>query len=430
LPPDAEVVVVGGGIVGTSAALALALSGIRTVLCEKAHIACEQSSRNWGWCRQAGRDEREMPLIMESLRLWHEMDQLTEGVTGFRECGVLYVGESEADEARFDAWLTMARRYDLGAGVVQQEELRRLMPGASGSYKCGLHVPSDGCAEPQKAAPTIARAAQRNGAKVLTHCAVRGLELSAGRVSAVVTERGSIKCATVILAGGAWSSLFCGALGVNLPQLKVLSSVLRTAPVETGPTVCTLMRDLGYRKRVDGGYTIARGIGAYEVPLVPDTLRFVREYLPMVKRERAGIRPRLNARSWLEMATPRRWALDAPSPFERTRVLDPKPNEVFNRQARQAMVRLYPEFASVPVAQEWAGYIDVAPDAIPYIGEVRAIPGLTVATGFSGHGFGIGPGAGRLAAAIATGQAPFVDATPFRVTRFSDGTPIVLGTEL
>jgi glycine/D-amino acid oxidase-like deaminating enzyme len=181
---------------------------------------------------------------------------------------------------------------------------------------------------------------------------------------------------------------------------------------------------------VDGGYTIARGIGAYEVPLVPDTLRFVREYLPMVKRERAGIRPRLNARSWLEMATPRRWALDAPSPFERTRVLDPKPNEVFNRQARQAMVRLYPEFASVPVAQEWAGYIDVAPDAIPYIGEVRAIPGLTVATGFSGHGFGIGPGAGRLAAAIATGQAPFVDATPFRVTRFSDGTPIVLGTEL
>ena len=106
LPAATNVVGIGGGIIGTFAAFTLADQGIPVVLCEKGYIACEQSSRNWGWCRQAGRDAREMPLIVQSLQLWRDMDRLTEFDTGFRECGVLYVGESEADvEARFAAWV-------------------------------------------------------------------------------------------------------------------------------------------------------------------------------------------------------------------------------------------------------------------------------------------------------------------------------------
>jgi len=91
-------------------------------------------------------------------------------------------------------------------------------------------------------------------------------------VRAVVTERGTIACDAAILAGGAWSSLFCASLGVRLPQLKVLSSVMRTAPLEGGPDTCTYMNDLGYRKRADGGYTIARGSG-FVVPMVPDSVK-------------------------------------------------------------------------------------------------------------------------------------------------------------
>ena len=429
IPRSTSVAVIGGGIVGSSAALALAARGISVVLCEKAHIACEQSSRNWGWCRQAGRDEREMPLIVESLRLWRDMDRLTTSATGFRECGVMYVGESEADEARFDAWLAMARPFDIGARMVGGAELKRLMPGAQGEFRCALHVPTDGCAEPQKAAPAIARAAQRMGAVILAHCAVRGLARVAGRVRAVVTERGTIACDAVILAGGAWSSLFCASLGVRLPQLKVLSSVMRTAPLESGPDTCTYMDDLGYRKRADGGYTIARGTG-YVVPVVPDALRYLREYLPTIRTEASAMKPRLNAQSWRELTGPRRWPLDRPSPFEKTRVLDPAPNRALNQEAWRAMVRLYPQFAAVPIVQQWAGYIDVTPDVVPYISAVGAVPGLTVATGFSGHGFGIGPGAGRLAADLATGQSPSVDPAPFRISRFSDGSPIVIGPEV
>jgi glycine/D-amino acid oxidase-like deaminating enzyme len=428
LPSATSVVIIGGGIIGASAALTLASRGIPTTLCEKGYIACEQSSRNWGWCRQAGRDEREMPLIVESLRLWRDMDRRTESETGFRICGVMYVGETEADEQRFTAWLDMARPYEIGTRIVRGDELKALMPGASRTYRCGLHVPTDGCAEPQKAAPAIVRAAQRKGAVILAHCAVRGIEREAGRVSAVITERGRIVCNTVILAGGAWTSLFCASLGIRLPQLKVLSSVMRTAPV-AGPDTCTYMSDLGYRKRRDGGYTIARGSG-YVVPMVPDSLRYFREFLPTIVKESAALKPRFNAQSLREFLAPRRWSLDTPSPFENTRVLDPAPDKTMNREALEAMIRLYPQFAQVPIVQAWGGYIDVTPDVVPYISAVGDLPGLTVAAGFSGHGFGIGPGAGQLAAELATNQTLSVDAAPFRASRFSDGSPIVIGPEI
>ena len=429
VPAATGVVVIGGGIVGTYAALTLAGRGIPVVLCEKGHIACEQSSRNWGWCRQAGRDAREMPLIVQSLQLWRDMNRLTESDTGFRQCGVLYVGESESDEARFAEWMDMAKPYEIGNRLVRGAELAALMPGASRTFACGLYVPTDGCAEPQRAAPAIARAAQRKGAIVLAHCAARGIERMGGRAAAVITERGRIACDAVVLAGGAWSSLFCASLGIRLPQLKVLSSVMRTAPVADGPDPCTYLDEVGYRKRRDGGYTIAKGAG-YVAPFVPDSLRYLREFLPTLRKERDSMRIRVNAQSLRELRAPRSWPLDRPSPFEATRVLDPAPNKTLNGQALAAMISLYPRFRDVHVVQQWGGYIDVTPDVVPYISPVGTLPGLTVATGFSGHGFGIGPAAGRLAADLATGATPSADPTPFRVSRFSDGSPITLGPEI
>src|SRR5258707_4069692 len=273
MPAATSVVVIGGGIIGTFAALTLANRGIPVVLCEKGYIACEQSSRNWGWCRQAGRDAREMPLIVQSLQLWRYMNRMTESDTGFRQCCVLYVGESEADERRFTAWADMAKPYDIGTRIVRGTELAALMPGVSRTYACGLYVPTDGCAEPQRAAPAIARAAQRKGAIVLTHCAVRGIERTGGRAAAVITERGRIACDAVILAGGAWASLFCANLGIRLPQLKVLASVMRTAP-GGGPDPCTYMDEVGYRKRRDGGDTTCQGRG-HPTALLPRSLRDV-----------------------------------------------------------------------------------------------------------------------------------------------------------
>ena len=116
---------------------------------------------------------------------------------------------------------------------------------------------------------------------------------------------------------------------------------------------------------------------------------------------------------------PRRWRLDEVTPFERVRVLDPAPVPGILAEARANLARDFPGFASMRVADNWAGLMDATPDAVPVIGPVAALPGLTLASGFSGHGFGIGPGAGRLAAEIATGTPPVVDPAPFRLERFA-----------
>src|SRR5437588_3065211 len=125
LPERADVVIIGGGIIGASTALFLAQKGIRAVLCEKGHIAGEQSSRNWGWCRKMGRDPRELPLIIESLALWGDMNELVAGETGFRRTGTLYLCRTEAEIARRAAWLEHASLYQLDSRVIGAAEIER-----------------------------------------------------------------------------------------------------------------------------------------------------------------------------------------------------------------------------------------------------------------------------------------------------------------
>jgi glycine/D-amino acid oxidase-like deaminating enzyme len=429
LPAQADVVVIGGGIIGISAALDLARQGMSVALCEKGKLAGEQSSRNWGWVRKTGRDLREVPLIIESLRMWEELE--SRGIdVGFRQCGVLYVAENDADRDRYERWLAAVRPFQLGSRIIEGEDLANHLPGATRRFAKGaLYTATDGRAEPQKAVPAIAAAARAAGAVILENCAVRGLDLQGGRVLGVVTEKGRVACKSAVLAGGAWSRLFLGSLGLRLPQLKVRASVLRTAPIAGGPETSAWLGSFAYRKRADGGYTIANGRGNV-VPITPDSFRFFGEFLPAARAERRGLRLRLE-RSFLDEAlTPSRWALDQPSPFEKTRTLDPDAVTSINTQAEAAIGEVFPIFRSLQVKQHWAGMIDVTPDAVPVISEVDTLPGLVIATGFSGHGFGIGPAAGRLAAEIATGRPTLVDATPFRFSRFTDGSPIVLDAGL
>ncbi len=288
-------------------------------------------------------------------------------------------------------------------------------------FKGALYTASDGRAEPQKAAPAIAEGARQHGATILTNCAVRGIETAGGKVVGVVTERGRIACDAVVLAGGAWSRLFCGSLGLNLPQLKVRSSVMRTEPLEGAPETAAVGNSFAFRKRLDGGYTIANGLTT-NAEIVPDSFRLFFDFLPALRQEWEYLRFRLGERFIEEWRTPRHWALDGESPFERVRVLDPDPVGRDNDVAQKRIAEVFPVFAQAQIAQRWAGLIDVMPDAVPVISPVETVPGFFVATGFSGHGFGIGPAAGRLMADLVTGDAPLVDPTPFRFSRFSDGS--------
>jgi glycine/D-amino acid oxidase-like deaminating enzyme len=246
--------------------------------------------------------------------------------------------------------------------------------------------------------------------------------MSAGAVSGVVTEKGALRCSQVVLAAGAWSSLFCGNLGISLPQLKVQNSVLRTEPLEAALPECNVSAGrYAFRRRLDGGFSVADG-NANRVDIVPDSFRNLGIFLPALATEWRSLRLRLGPRFLEEWRWKRRWSADEVTPFERVRTHDPIPDSAASEAALQRLAVDFPAFTKAKIAQHWAGLIDVTPDAVPVISPVDALPGLVVATGFSGHGFGIGPGAGKLAADLATNGTPIVDPSDFRFSRFSDGT--------
>ena len=109
LPKAVDVVIIGGGIVGTTAAYFLAKRGLSVALVEKGHIACEQSSRNWGWCRQQNRDHRELPISSVSMKLWDNLAAEIGRDLGFRRCGLFYATEKEEVLAQWEAWNPIGR---------------------------------------------------------------------------------------------------------------------------------------------------------------------------------------------------------------------------------------------------------------------------------------------------------------------------------
>ncbi|MBB5222786.1 glycine/D-amino acid oxidase-like deaminating enzyme [Amaricoccus macauensis] len=419
LPQKVDVVVIGGGIAGVATTLFLAEKGVSVALCEKGLIAGEQSTRNWGWVRQMGRDPLELPLAIESLTLWRTMNARIGEETGFRQRGITYLCDTRRDVAHYEEWLGHARTYQLDSRLVAPKDLPGLLPGITeGRFLAGLHTATDGCAEPTRAAPAMARAAARLGAHVLTSCAVRSLETEAGRVSGVVTEHGPIRCASVVLAGGAWSRLFAGNLGIDFPQLKILGTTARIDGVSgTVPDMPVGGGTFAARPRLDGGYT-ATMRNANIAPITPDSFRLFADFAPTLVKSWHELTLRVNGRFFEEWRTPKRWAADEVSPFERVRILDPQPHDRFNSDGLKHLARAFPGFAGARITHSWAGLVDATPDAVPVIGPVGSIPGFYIASGFSGHGFGIGPGAGKLMAEIVTGSPTCVDARPFRLDRF------------
>ncbi|NNE21043.1 MAG: FAD-binding oxidoreductase [Rhizobiales bacterium] len=425
LPRKTGVVVIGGGIIGTSTALELAERGIDVVLCEKGEIAGEQSSRNWGWCRQMGRDIREIPLILEAMKLWRGMDKRIGASTGYTECGIAYVSETEEEMAAREQWLDeCARPYQLSSHIIDGDKVAELLPGSTTRWKGALYTPNDGRAEPQMAAPAIARAIRAAGGKVFTNCAVRGFETSAGKIAGVVTEKGPIACDNIVLAGGAWSRRFCGNANVKLKQLSVIGSVQRTAPIETGLETSFSGGRFAVRKRADGGYTVThRHLSVADI--VPASFPQFFDFLPALRMDWNGLKLRLGSRFFDEARLANRWSLDQTSPFEMVRTLDPEPIPAILDEALASLKAHYPVFDGIEITERWGGCIDATPDAVPVISAVDHIPGFHLATGFSGHGFGIGPGAGKLMAEIVTGATPCVDPEPFRYSRMVDGTRMI-----
>lgn len=418
LPKSVDVAIIGGGLIGITSALFLAERGLSVVICEKGRVGGEQSTRNWGWCRKMGRDPVEIPLAVASASLWEGMNARVGAETGFRKTGIFYLCKSEKEIAKYQAWLRHEAARDLDSVILSSVEIGEKLPTLHGRWEGALYTHSDGRAEPSLAIAAIAAAAKAAGVLILEQCAVRGVERSAGRLSSIVTEHGPINCGQAVVAGGAWTRLFLGNLGTAFPQLKVIGSVLRTEPLDGAPEQAVAGADFAFRKRLDGGYTIAQK-NANLAHIVPDSFRLFFRFLPAFRSEGNEIRLRFGKTFLDELRQPRRWALDKTSPFETGRVLAPKPSMHVLREGLRNLRKHFPEFAAAKIADCWGCAIDVTPDAIPVIDEITDIPGLYVASGFSGHGFGVGPAAGHLMADLIVGQRPIVDPAPYRLSRLA-----------
>lgn len=429
LPEAVDVAIIGAGVIGMATAWFLARAGVSVLVCEKGRVAGEQSSRNWGWVRQQGRDAAELPIMMHSIGLWEGLEQALGESVGFARGGCLFLAERESEVAELEDFLDLAKDHDLDSRLINGCEVDALLDSRPGQWCAALYTPSDGRAEPFIAVPALARGVQRAGGRVREACAVRALDMEAGRVRGLVTEDGRVRAQQVVCAAGAWSSVFCRHHGLELPQLTVKSTVCRTsaAPEIFPGEGCG--NDLAFRRRADGGYTLAL-INLWEHFVGRDSFRYLREFLPLLWTSRSHTRVRFGDGLMDRLAGHGAWNGDQESPFERTRVLDPAPGKDALKRIRRLIPQRFPALESVSLVEGWAGMVDAMPDAVPVMDRVETLPGLFLSTGFSGHGFGIGMGAGHVMARMLQGKEPQFDLSRFRYTRFSDGSRLELGPSI
>ena len=420
LPDEADVVVIGGGIVGCSTAYFLAKSGFKVVLLEKGEISDEQSGRNWGWTRQHGRDPREIRLAMLSLSIWTEFaEELGRDFERIRE-GSLRLAYSDEDMARHEAWAQEVRDLDIESTVLSRTEVKELIPQLDGPFLGGTYTQSDGQAEPRTATVAIAEAAEELGATVVTHCAVEDISTQDGAVTQVTSEGGAIKTPIVVCAAGAWSYKVGRFVGLSLPQRAVTATVACTTPVPLFTHTIVGGAGVSFRQKRDGTLYIA-STGSVYYDLDMEALSHLRLFLPNFRRARNEIHVRVGRELLRDILRRMPWSSARKHPFAHTVGVEPKPDQRTVAASLANLHELVPSLGEVGILRVWAGRIDVTPDAVPVIGTVPEVEGFIFATGFSGHGFALGPGVGFVVAKLIAGHETSVDLYPLRYSRFEEG---------
>jgi glycine/D-amino acid oxidase-like deaminating enzyme len=425
LPSSADVVIVGGGIVGSTTAYYLASRGISVALLEKGVIGCEQSSRNWGWCRLQNRDVREMPLAVISMDLWDKLPSEIGVDVGFRRCGLRYATDDEAALAQWEKWRSVAKDFQVDTRMLTGAEAAAVVPETRRKWVGGLHSVNDGKGEPAIAAPRIAAGARRRGATIHQKCAARGVDLANGRVVGVQTEKGYIRTDAVLCAAGAWASRFLRPQGINFPQAGVRQTAVRTKPTaNVGEAL--YCPDFAMTRRLDGSYTLAMS-GRAQIDITPQGLRYAREFMPQFLQRRKMVKVGVGKSFFSGPESLGSVLTNNEQIFERHRVLDPKPMSWLARQVLDNVRDTFRELGDLEVDSVWGALVDCTPDATPVISAVKEADGLFLAAGCSGHGFGLGPGIGFLAAQLIVNDVPCVDPTEFRLSRFFDGSKLQVG---
>ena len=427
LPNEVDVIIVGGGMVGVMTAWFLQKAGKTVFICEKGRVSGEQSCRNWGFVRQAGRDIAELPMMIDCMADWRDLQEEIGDAVGFRQPGSMFVSKNDEELKGYALWAdTIAKPHGLSSRMLTTKEIDDKLGTKHPPYKGALYTENDGCAEPFTAVPAIAKCLHRKGGVAIReNCAVRLLNVQGERVVGVHTEDGDVKADRVMVAAGLWTGRLLKNHGLHFPQLLANTTIARTEPVDDPIQLTFGHRDACFRSRVDGGYNLMPG-EIMEHELCFESFAFGLQFLPALKRfyRHTSVIPGLYEGFGRRLFPKHRWSKNEVSPFEKTRVLNPKHSSRHFKKIRKNVAEHFPELAALPIAESWTGATDMTPDLLPALGQIAKYDGLYIASGLSGHGFGLGPAIGKLMADELLGNAPRFDLSPFRFERFSDGSKL------
>jgi glycine/D-amino acid oxidase-like deaminating enzyme len=380
----ADVVLVGGGVVGASTAFHLASRGVsRIVVCERRWIAAGASGKSGALVRTHYSNEPEARLAHASLDYFrHWSDVVKIGECGFLNCGMVRLVTAD-NMNRLQANVDMLERVGVNTHIIGRDELREIAPAWRVDDVTGAAwEPDSGCADPVATTHSFLAAARSFGAEVRLHTEVQAVDVANGRVTGVQTSGGAISTPVVVIAGGAWAVGLLRDLGVDvrLAPVRVQVALFRRPPALGGPhPVCIDgINDLWLRPEGPGWSSTLVG------------------------------------------AATRRRPLDDPDS------LDEGVDGDYVEHARQELAKRIPAMADSPMRGGWAGAITMTEDGKPIIDRHPQLDGCYLFTGDSGSSFKTAPTIGRIFAEwIVDGSAKIVDPRAFRLTRFAENEPIV-----
>lgn len=417
-----DVIVIGGGISGCATAYNLAKRGAHVVLLEKGQIADEASGRTWGAVRRQGRQAPEVPLAIESLKLWDKLRDELGAETHFIRGGNLLLAGNAKELAEFENTVSITKEYGLESDIVTRERAQEILPGLSGKFVGGMYSPSDGYAHPVKTTNAFARAAQENGATVRTGCSAESIETSGGQVKGVVTERGEmIEADVVVNAAGVWAPRLARTCHVKAPVRIVRTHVTITEPVPDYRAPLVWSPTVSFRPTADGNILLGAGAAVkadHDIDLT--SLRDLRYFLPSFRQFRKQIALHVGSQLLNDALSHLPGTVQHRKFFSTTVGVEPEVNWATIRRMRKGFFQHMPHLSGLRFVKTWAGLIDITPDILPILGEAPKVKGLMMATGFSGHGFALGPITGKLISELILDGTPSMSLYDFRLSRFAE----------
>ncbi|ROR47854.1 UNVERIFIED_ORG: glycine/D-amino acid oxidase-like deaminating enzyme [Providencia alcalifaciens] len=421
LPKNADVVVIGAGILGIMTAINLKEKGLSVVILEKGNIAGEQSSRFYGQLITYKMEGETFMLHHLGKKEWREMNEKIGMDTSYRTQGRVEVPFDDEDLENVKNWISKKKgdvdaKNPLNTRIIQGSELKSRLKGATSDWKIAGFEEDSGSLDPEIATFRIAEYAKKIGIKIYTQCAVRGIETQAGTVSHVITERGAIQTSKTILCGGAWSRLFMQNLNVDLKTLPAYQSqqLITGSPNLPGANVA-LPGNIFFREQADGSYATSPRIEV--IPIVKDSFIYGYEYLPLLSAPDAAIHISLNEQLLNSFRQKTSWKLDEKSPFESNRDMVAVADI---RDLDSSLAKLkeeFPAFRDSKIIDRWSGAMAVAPDESPIISLINEYPGLVVNTATS-WGMTESPISSSIASSLILGEEPIINPKAFSIYRF------------